>query len=100
MINFGEITSKTIRVPYTKNDIENYVVTGSATYNKENRLTDASGSIRENDVNVANFNIYGEGENTRINLNDCLAGRMSDTVMLAEATLADLSITYPEKQNN
>lgn len=97
MINFGEITNKTIRVPYTKNDIENYVVTGYATYNKENRLTDASGSIRENDVTVANFNVYGEGESARINLNDCLAGRMTDAVMIAEATLADLGSTHPEK---
>ena len=97
MVKFGEISSKTVRVPYTKDDVEGYVVTGSATYNKDNRLTDANGSIREEGANVANFNIYGEGENTRINLNDCLAGRMSDAVRLAEATLADLAATHPEE---
>ena len=95
MVKFGEITSKTVRVPYTKDDVENYVVTGYATYNKDNKLSDANGSIKEGNVNVSNFSIYGEGENTRINLNDCLAGRMSDAVMLAEATLADLAKSYP-----
>ena len=96
MVKFGEITSKTVRAPYTKDDVEGYVVTGSATYNKEDKLTDASGSIREGDVNISNFNIYGSGADTRINLNDCLAGRMSDAVRLAEATLADLAATSPE----
>lgn len=95
MVKFGEITSKTVRAPYTKDDVEGYVVTGYVTYNKDNKISDANGSIKEGNVTISNFNIYGEGENTRINLNDCLAGRMSDAVMLAEATLADLAKSYP-----
>ena len=95
MVKFGEITSKTVRVPYTKDDVDGFVVTGYATYNKDNKLTEANGSIRDGEVNISNFNIYGAGENTRINLNDCLAGRMGDAVSLAEATLADLSKSYP-----
>ena len=99
MITFGEITNKTVRVNYSKVDYTGYVVEGIATYNKENKLTDASGSIREAESKtlVANFNIYGSGESTRINLTDCIAGQMALAVEIAEATLADLSVSYPEE---
>lgn len=97
MVKFGEITQKTIRVNYTKDDKEGFVVIGAATYNKENKLSDAHGEIRDAEGNrIANFNTYGEGENTRINLTDCLAGMMSQAVVVAEATLADLANSYPE----
>lgn len=97
MVTFGEITDKTLRAPYTKEDYADFMVTGSATYNKENRLTDAYGDIRyaETNEHVANFNIYGQGENTRVNLTDCIAGKMSEAVEVAEATLADLASSYP-----
>lgn len=98
MIVFGEITSKNLRVNYTKDDIEGYKVVGSVNYNKENKLTDASGDIRDaEDKHIANFNVYGEGEFARVNLTDCLAGRMSDAVEVAEATLADLAASFPEE---
>ena len=98
MVTFGEITSKTLRVKYTKEDMEGYKVVGNASYNKENRLTDAQGDIRDaEDKHIANFNIYGEGEFTRVNLTDCLAGMMSEAVEVAEATLADLAAQYPEE---
>lgn len=98
MVTFGEITSKNLRVNYTKDDMEGYKVVGSANYNKENKPTDANGDIRDAEgKHIANFNIYGEGEYARINLTDCLAGRMSDAVEVAEATLADLAATYPEE---
>lgn len=96
MVTFGTICEKIIRAPYTKDDMEGYKVTGYATYNKENKLTDASGDIRTiEDVHVANFNIYGSGEYTRVNLTDCIAGKMSEAVTVADATLADLASTYP-----
>ena len=98
MIVFGEITSKSLRVNYTKDDIEGYKVVGSANYNKENKLTDANGEIRDmEEKRIANFNVYGEGEYARVNLTDCLAGMMSEAVEVAEATLADLAATYPEE---
>lgn len=99
MVKYGEITSKTVTVPFTKDDMPGYIVTGPSTYNKENKLTHASGDIRdaENDTHIANFNIYGEGEYTRVNLTDCLAGRMSEAVEVAEATLADLAADYPKE---
>lgn len=98
MVTFGEITQKNLRVNYVKEDIEGYKVAGNANYNKENKLTDAYGDIRNaEDMHIANFNVYGEGENARVNLNDCLAGMMSEAVEVAEATLADLAATYPEE---
>lgn len=98
MVTFGEITQKNIRVNYTKEDLTGYKVVGSANYNKENKLTDAHGDIRDaEDRHIANFNIYGEGEFTRVNLTDCLAGMMSEAVEVAEATLADLASDYPKE---
>ena len=99
MVTFGEITSKSLRVNYTKEDMEGYKVVGSANYNKENKLTDANGEIRDvEEKRIANFNVYGEGEYARVNLTDCLAGMMSEAVEVAEATLADLAATYPEEK--
>lgn len=99
MVTFGEITSKNLRVNYTKEDMEGYKVVGSANYNKENKLTDANGEIRDmEEKRIANFNVYGEGEYARVNLTDCLAGMMSEAVEVAEATLADLAATYPEEK--
>ena len=99
MIVFGEITSKSLRVNYTKDDMEGYKVVGSVNYNKENKLTDANGEIRDmEEKRIANFNVYGEGEYARVNLTDCLAGMMSEAVEVAEATLADLAATYPEEK--
>ena len=98
MVTFGEITSKNLRVEYTKDDLAGYAVVGSANYNKENKLTDANGDIRDKEgKHIANFNIYGSGETTRVNLTDCLAGKMGEAVEVAEATLADLSASHPEE---
>lgn len=98
MVTFGEITSKNLRVNYVKNDIEGYKVVGSASYNKDEKLVDANGDIRDaEDKHIANFNIYGEGEYTRVNLTDCIAGKMSEAVDVAESTLADLASQNPEE---
>jgi lysozyme family protein len=97
MVTFGEITQKNLRVNYVKDDMEGYKVVGNANYNKENKLTDAYGDIRDlEDRHIANFNVYGEGENARVNLNDCLAGMMSEAVEIAEITLRDLAFSYPQ----
>ena len=98
MVTFGEITRRDTRVNYTKDDLAGFKVVGSANYNKENKLTDASGDIRDNeDKHIANFNVYGEGEFARINLTDCLPNRMGEAVEVAEVTLSDLSSTYPQE---
>lgn len=98
MVRFEEITQKNVRVNYVKDDMGGYKVVGSVNYNKENKLTDANGDIRDaEDKHVANFYVYGEGEYARVNLTDCLAGMMSEAVEVAEATLADLAASYPEE---
>lgn len=98
MVTFGEITQRNTRVNYTKEDMEGYKVVGSANYNKENRLTDASGSIRDaENLYIANFNIYGQGEDARVNLTECKPELMNEAIAVAQATLADLASQYPEE---
>ena len=98
MVTFGEITQRNTRVNYTKEDMEGYKVVGSANYNKENRLTDASGSIRDaENLYIANFNIYGQGEDARVNLTECKPELMNEAIAVAQATLADLAVQYPEE---
>ena len=95
MLEFGAITSKTIRAPYTT-EVDGYKVAGTATYNKENRLAEAYGTITMADgKNVGSFNIYSSGESKRVNINDCPTDRMNDAAEVAQSVLAALSATYP-----
>lgn len=98
MVRFEEITQKNVRVNYVKDDMEGYKVVGSANYDKENKLTDANGSIAgaENE-HIADFNVYGQGENARINLTNCIPAKMGEAIEVAQATLADLASTYPQE---
>jgi hypothetical protein len=96
MVTFGDITSKTIRVNYTKTDLEGFVVKGSASYNKENKLIDANGNITDTDEkNIGSFNIYGNEEDMRITLN-CPAKLTDEVNAVAKAALADLANGYTE----
>lgn len=98
MVRFEEITQKNVRVNYVKDDMEGYKVVGSANYDKENKLTDANGSIRDEEGNyIADFNVYGQGENARINLTNCIPAKMGEAIEVAQATLADLASTYPQE---
>lgn len=98
MVNFGKITSKRVQVEYTKTDVEGYKVVGEATYNQDGKLTEAFGSIRDSEnVPIAYFNSYGEGEYARINLTDCIPAMMEEATTIAQATLADLAVTHPEE---
>ena len=98
MITFGEISSKTLVAPYIKEDYVGYLVEGTATYNKENVLTSANGTITDAKTqrHLANFNVYGEGEDMRISM-DCKAAIMGEMYTTASATLADLMATYPQE---
>ena len=49
------------------------------------------------DVHIGSFNVYGIGEDRRINLNDCAADKMNDVAMVANETIASLSATYPRE---
>lgn len=98
MVTYNETISRTLTVRFEKADLAGVVVKGNATYNKDNRLTDANGEIRnEENVHIANFSMYGAGENARINLTDCQPGMMGRASEVAEATLADLASSNPEK---
>lgn len=98
MVTYKETISKTLTVRFEKTDLEGVVVKGNATYNKDNRLTDANGDIRDvENVHIANFSMYGSGENARINLTDCQPSMMGRASEVAEATLADLAADYPRE---
>lgn len=98
MVTFGTITDRNTRVMYTKEDYEGYKVAGSANYNKEDNLTDANGTIKDaEDVYIADFNVYGMGDNARVNLTNCIPAKMSEAIAVAQATLADLAAQYPEE---
>lgn len=98
MVTFGNITDRVLTVTYTKEDTTGCKVTGSATYNKDNRLDNASGTIfDQNGQQVAHFNSYGEGEYARINLTDCMTDRMAEAAAVANETLADLAKGYKEE---
>lgn len=95
MVTFQTITRKDVTAPYTKDDYENLVITGNASYNKENKLIDANGEVKnEEGRNLGNFSLYGSDENARISFN--ANAKEGDSVYAAaKATLADLVATYP-----
>ena len=98
MVTYKETISKTLTVRFEKADLEGVVVKGNATYNKDNRLTDANGELRDaENVHIANFSMHSSGEKARIDLTDCQPGMMGRASEVAEATLADLASSYPEE---
>lgn len=98
MVTYKETISKALTVRFEKADLEGVVVKGNATYNKDNRLTDANGEIRDvENVHIANFSMHDSGGNARINLTDCQPGMMGRASEVAEATLADLAADYPRE---
>lgn len=98
MVTYKETISKALTVRFEKADLEGVVVKGNATYNKDNRLTDANGEIRDvENVHIANFSMHDSGGNARINLTDCQSGMMGRASEVAEATLADLASGYPKE---
>lgn len=97
MVTFQTITRKDVTAPYTKDDYENLVINGYASYNKENKLTDANGEVKDAEGrNLGNFNLYGSDENARISFN--ANAKEGDVVYAAaKATLADLVADYPQE---
>jgi hypothetical protein len=97
MVVFDTIVRKDITAPYTKTDFNDLVIKGHASYNKENKLTEAQGEVMdEKGQNLGNFNLYGSDEYARISFN--AAAREGDNVYAAaKATLADLVATYPQE---
>lgn len=97
MVTFKETISRSLVKAFEKNDIEGYVVVGNATYNKDNRLTDANASINDMEgKRIADFRAYGYGE-TRFDLTNCNPEYIGKAAEIAQATLADLSANYPQE---
>lgn len=101
MITFGEIVEKTIRVKYEKNDIEGYsVVNGYATYDKNNKLVYASGTIvgvseSAKTPSECDFNIYSSGDGFKLNINNVTVGNGSEMNTIVETVISDLIESYP-----
>lgn len=95
MVTFGEIEKKDVRIPFTKDDIEGYIVTGVANYDKENKLTQGRGEIRNTEgVRIASVTFSNVRNESRVSIGSCLADKMNEAVDIAEATLADLALGY------
>lgn len=96
MVTFDTITKKDVTAPYTKEDYNDLVIKGTASYNKENKLTEANGEVKDAEgKNLGNFNLYGSDEYARISFN-ANAKEGDNVYAAAKATLADLVETYPE----
>ena len=97
MVTFKETISKTLVKAFEKMDVEGYKVVGNATYNKDNKLTDANGTIRDaEDKHIADFRAYGYGE-ARFDLTNCAPEYIGKAAEIAQATLADLTANYPQE---
>lgn len=96
MVQFGEIVRKDIRVSYTADADGGYKVVGHASYDKDNKMTDAYGEIADAEgIIIARFSAYG-GDEMRTNLNDVVSGKMGVAVAVTEAILAELWEGYEE----
>ena len=96
MVQFGEIVRKDIRVSYTADADGGYKVVGHASYDKDNKMTDAYGEITDAEgIIIARFSAYG-GDEMRTNLNDVVSGKMGAAVEVTEAILAELWEGYEE----
>lgn len=96
MVQFGEIVRKDIRVSYTADADGGYKVAGHASYDKDNKMTDAYGEIADAEgIIIARFSAYG-GDEMRTNLNDVVSGKMGVAVAVTEAILAELWEGYEE----
>ena len=96
MVQFGEIVRKDIRVSYTADADGGYKVVGHASYDKDNKMTDAYGEIADAEgIIIARFSAYG-GDEMRTNLNDVVSGKMGVAVAVSEAILAELWEGYEE----
>lgn len=96
MVQFGEIVRKDIRVSYTADADGGYKVVGHASYDKDNKMTDAYGETADAEgIIIARFSAYG-GDEMRTNLNDVVSGKMGVAVAVTEAILAELWEGYEE----
>ena len=97
MVTFNETIVRILTKAFKKSDIEGYKVMGNATYNKDNKLTDANATIRDAEDNrIAEFRAYSSGE-ARFDLTNCNPEYIGKAAEIAQATLADLTANYPQE---
>lgn len=97
MVTFNETISRTLVKAFDKMDVEGYKVAGNATYNKENKLTDANGTIRDaQDKFIANFRLSNNAE-MKFDLTNCNPEYIGKAAEIAQETLADLTANYPQE---
>ena len=92
MVIFTETIVRNLTKSFEKNDIEGMVVKGNATYDKDNKLTDANASVYEGEVFLGRI-FYGNGN---IRIEDCKMENLAKVAEIVDATIADLKATYPE----
>ncbi|MGN1155864.1 MAG: hypothetical protein ACI4TK_06780 [Agathobacter sp.] len=101
MITFGEIVEKTLRVKFDKKDIEGYsVINGYATYDKNKKLIDASGSIMsvsetEQMPVTCDFNTYRSGDGFKLNISNVAVGNGGEMNAIVETVISELTESYP-----
>lgn len=96
MLTFTTITQKTVCAKF-EHEVDGYRVNGSATYNKESKLTGATASVQTADgLHIGNFNVYSVEKDLRINLSECSVEKMEDALSVSKDTLEALSSTYPK----
>lgn len=96
MVTFGEITEKRVRALYIKTDIEGYSVEGSAAYDKDGRLTDASGVVKAGEEVAGHFGVRRNGEGFSMDIGDFSLGSGAKLNEIVETVLSDLTATAPE----
>lgn len=113
MVTFEEITSKTLRVNYKKDDIEGYLVKGAVTYNLEDKPTEFNGAVysltkvtytdeagkeqtKNAETHIGTFrSAPSKNEKTCLNV-ECEIDKIDEVNAIAKATLADLANGYTE----
>lgn len=97
MVQFAEIVDKTVQVRFTRQSTDGYAVEGTATYNKENQLTNVSGNITNPDNSYGgNFSAYKVIDEFNMSLNDFNVEKHADVCEVVKTTLEELKTAYTE----
>ena len=90
MVIFKETEVRTLTKSFEKNDIEGMVVKGNATYDKDNKLTDANASVYEGEDFIGRMYYYGN-----VRIEDCKMENLARVAEIVDATIADLKASTP-----
>lgn len=91
MVTFNETIVRSLTKSFEKKDIEGVVVNGSATYNKDNALTDANAAVYAGEDFIGRMYYYGES----VRIEECKMENLAKVAEVVDATIADLRASYP-----